>query len=439
MNEGNDRMGQKNLSNIGRRLTLVLGAERVNGLGRAVRFCQRERIITPYRLALSLVASCATMRVQTLADVHRTFNALFATTVAYKPFHNQLAKSRFGEFMRELVALMLEHWVMRTLRAAPGGAFAEFERVVIQDGSSFALKQTLAGVYPGRFKHKGPAAVELHVSLDWLSESVSRVALTPDTFAERAELPEAASLRGALLLADRGYFDIKYLKSLLDNEAHFVIRGYVSMNPTVLRAYDEAGRVLRGYTEQPLQSVRKPKRKMLDLDVLWMHRGEPVCVRVVVSWNAKKKQYRYLVTNLSRERYSVVQITHAYRLRWQVELLFKEWKSYANLHAFDTNNASIAEGMIWAAIGAALLKRLLAHATQHIHGVEISTRKVAMCAHHVLTNIFEVLAAERPRRLRRVLTAALDYLARNALRAHPKRDRRSGRLSTGFEPVFGCP
>jgi hypothetical protein len=87
--------------------------------------------------------------------------------------------------------------------------------------------------------------------------------------------------------------------------------------------------------------------------------------------------------------------------------------------------------MIRAAIGAALLKRLLAHATQHVHAVEISTRKVAMCAHHVLTDIFAALAAGRPTRLRRVLAVALDYLARNALRAYPKRDRVSGRRSTG--------
>jgi len=39
-------------------------------------------------------------------------------------------------------------------------------------------------------------------------------------------------------------------------------------------------------------------------------------------------------------------------LRWGIELLFKEWKSYANLHAFDTANAGIVEGLIWAAIGA---------------------------------------------------------------------------------------
>ena len=144
------------------------------------------------------------------------------------------------------------------------------------------------------------------------------------------------------------------------------------------------------------------------------------------------------MTNLPRARYSVEQITQAYRLRWQVELLFKEWKSYANFHAFDTSNPSIAEGLIWAAIGAALLKRLLAHTTQLLTGVEVSTRKVAMCAHHVLVDIFAVLAAERPRRLPRAFQVALDYLAANAQRAHPKRDRRTGRLQLGFEPVIGC-
>ena len=50
-----------------------------------------------------------------------------------------------------------------------------------------------------------------------------------------------------------------------------------------------------------------------------------------------------LVTNLARSRFSAEQVGQLYRLRWQVELLFKEWKSYANLHAFDTSKAGIAE------------------------------------------------------------------------------------------------
>lgn len=164
--------------------------------------------------------------------------------------------------------------------------------------------------------------------------------------------------------------------------------------------------------------------------------GATYKARVVVSWNRTKKQYRYLVTNLPRTRYSAEHISLAYRLRWQVELVFKEWKSYANLHAFDTANASLAEGLIWAAIGAAVLKRFLAHSTQVIKGVEISTRKVAMCAHHVLVDIFQALASEQFRKLNRLFEMALEHLAVNAQRAHPKRDRLTGRLQLGLEPVL---
>jgi hypothetical protein len=61
----------------------------------------------------------------------------------------------------------------------------------------------------------------------------------------------------------------------------------------------------------------------------------------------------------------------------------KEWKSYAHLHAFDTANPAIVEGLIWAAIAAAALKRFLASMTQRLAEVPMSTRKVAMCAVHV--------------------------------------------------------
>src|SRR5262249_44682075 len=73
-------------------------------------------------------------------------------------------------------------------------------------------------------------------------------------------------------------------------------------------------------------------------------------------------------------------VSRLYRFRWQIELLFKEWKSYANLHKFDTGNEHIAAGLIWASLCAAVLKRFLAHAAQIVGGKPISTPPPAMCA-----------------------------------------------------------
>jgi hypothetical protein len=69
--------------------------------------------------------------------------------------------------------------------------------------------------------------------------------------------------------------------------------------------------------------------------------------------------------------------------------LFKEFKSHANLRAFDTANPHIAEGLIWAALCAAALKRHCAHLAQHLSGKPISTQKVAKCAFHILSALFD--------------------------------------------------
>ena len=429
-------MGPGDLSHFVEQFKGVLSEQRINSLGRLTRFCQRERVITPYRLAMSALGSCATTRVETLADMQRHFNALFGTTVAYKPFHNQLAKRQFAVFMRELVSALIERWTVRVLQASGDGAFVEFDRIVIQDGSSFAVHDALAQRYPGRFRARCPAAVELHVTMDLLQDRAAKVTLTADTAPERAHLPAAHTLSGALLLADRGYFERGYLREVDRAGGHYVVRGKTSLNPVVRAAYGVDGAVLRGMREKKLQAVRIPKKGFVDFDVVWGKGNKAFSARLIASWNRSKREYRFLLTNLPRSRYRAQAVDQAYRLRWQIELLFKEWKSYANLHAFNTANPAIAEGLVWAAVGAAAMKRYLAHLTQVLRGVQVSTRKVAMCAHQVLARVIDALISKSPDELHEAFRVAVGYLATNAKRAHPKRERRTGRLQFGIAPVL---
>ena len=103
---------------------------------------------------------------------------------------------------------------------------------------------------------------------------------------------------------------------------------------------------------------------------------------------------------------------------------------------FDTANTALVEGLIWTAIAAAALKRFLAHMTQLLAEVPMSTRKVAMCALHVLGDLVEALKRGDVVGLYAALEAAITYLARHAQRAHPKRDRQTGRAQLGLEPCF---
>ena len=74
--------------------------------------------------------------------------------------------------------------------------------------------------------------------------------------------------------------------------------------------------------------------------------------------------------------------------------------------------------------------------TQLIVQVPMSTRKVAMCATHVLGDVVAALKTGNVTRLLRALEAAIMYLACHAQRAHPKRDQRRGRSQLGLEPLF---
>ena len=118
-------------------------------------------------------------------------------------------------------------------------------------------------------------------------------------------------------------------------------------------------------------------------------------------------------------------------------MLWKEWKSSATLHAFDTDNPALVEGLMWTAMAAAALKRFWASMAQLLAEVPMSTRQVAMCAVHVLGGIVQALKTGDVGGLDTALEAAITYLACHAQRAHPKRDRATGRSQLGLEPLFG--
>jgi len=431
-------MDHGQLSMVADKFQWVFSEALLNACGKNVKFCRRQRIITPFRLGLALTATCASQRVETIADLHCGFNALFGTTITYKAFYKQVAKPRFADFSRTMTERLISEMTLKVLGFAKGQAFAAFRHIIIQDGSSFAIHDSLREVFPGRFKAVKPAAVELHTTMDLLCDAPTTVVLTPDTTSEQAFLPEPTSLKNSLLLADRGYLDLHYLRRVQDAGGFFLIRAKAGMNPQVLEAFREDGKRLRSLRNKSLQTIhaKLPKRQRVELRVQWLVDGAPLCLRLILSWNRRTKSFCYFLTNLSSQQYPIEVICRAYKWRWQVELLFKEWKSYANLHAFDTENPAIVEGLIWAAIAAAALKRFLAHMTQLLLEVSMSTRKVAMCAVHVLGGIVQALKTGDVAGLYEAMEEAITYLACHAQRAHPKRDRKTGRSQLGLELDF---
>jgi hypothetical protein len=210
------------------------------------------------------------------------------------------------------------------------------------------------------------------------------------------------------------------------------------MHPQVTEAFREDGKRLRALRHKRLQALHAalPKRQRIALGVQGQVDGQTLCLRMILRWNPRSKSFGSFLTHLPCQRDPLEVICRADKWRWQVDLLVKEWKSYATLHAFDTTTGAIVEGLLWTAIAAAALQRFLAHMPQLLMEVPMSTRKVAMGAVHVLGDIVAALPHGDVAGLYAALEAASTYLACHAQRAHPKRDRHTGRSQLGLEPLM---
>jgi len=315
-------MDHGQLSLVADKCPWVFSEPLLNACGTEAQFGRRQRLITPFRLGLALTATCASQPVETLADFHRSFNALWGTTITYKAFYNQVAKSRFADFARTMTSRLIGDMTLKVLGFAKGRAFAEFRHIVLQDGSSFAIHDGLREVFPGRFKAVKPAAVELHTTMDLLCDAPTTVVLTPDTTNEQAFLPEPASLRASVLLADRGYLDLHSMRRVQEAGGFFLIRAKAGMHPQVVEAFREDGTRLRSLRNKPLKAIhaKLPKRQRVELVVEWQVEERPLRLRLLLSWNRQTKEFCSLVTNLPAQRYPLDMLYRAYKWRWQVEI-----------------------------------------------------------------------------------------------------------------------
>src|ERR1043166_3474050 len=91
--QGEGPMPKLEIAEIERRLNSCLGAKRLDECGRQQGLEQRRhRGIPTSGLVCSLLARLGSRKVETLADLHRDFQAANDSTVNYKPFYEKLDK-----------------------------------------------------------------------------------------------------------------------------------------------------------------------------------------------------------------------------------------------------------------------------------------------------------------------------------------------------------
>jgi len=232
-----------------------------------------------------------------------------------------------------------------------------FTSIKIKDSTRFQVPNNLKDQYPGCGGGASEAGVHIQFEFDLLSGKICDVhvsnALQQDSTdgLETIEMIEP----GSLLLRDMGYFNMDILEQIDQKGAFFISR----LRPKVKIYEHKQG------SYQPLD-IKKIHRQMKDGQLAYqelsVYIGEEkkLPVRLIielmpqeivnrrlakVNAEAKKKkrlvseEYKaytclnFFISNVDQQWLTTPQIHSIYRLRWQIELRFKIWKSYYHIHA----------------------------------------------------------------------------------------------------------
>jgi hypothetical protein len=239
------------------------------------------------------------------------------------------------------------------------GWFKSFRRVLIKDSTKFDVSENLAKQLPGSGGNASKAGVCIQYEFDIKSGQVNDLSIGAancnDTTDTRRTIENVK--KGDLILRDLGYAIISCFKTMDQQGAYFISKLHTST-----KVYEKKNNELIELDFAKLYKVMtKGKIKRLDKQVVI---GEQVKmpVRLIIdlmplaeaskrirkakAYNKKrgrnmgdnfinKSCFNLFITNIEESVLTPEAIAKIYKLRWQVELIFKVWKSTFGV---DNNN-----------------------------------------------------------------------------------------------------
>lgn len=252
------------------------------------------------------------------------------------------------DFLRERLGQALQSWQAK--RQAVAQVLESFSEVYFQDSTIQALPAGLRGLFAGSGGNASPAAVKIQLLFAYLSGNLIHVELTsgrcPD-HTYQAHLP--LLLPGSLLIQDLGFFSLRLLRAVAAAQAFFLSRWradtQVFLTPPAEQPLDMLAFLDRQVEEVADYAVYLGKRQSLACRMVCVSLPAQVAAqrRRRLKADAKRRDrpltqrslglcdWNVFLTNLPAERLSLRQILACYNLRWQIELIFKLWKSQAGL------------------------------------------------------------------------------------------------------------
>lgn len=257
-----------------------------------------------------------------------------------------------------------------------------FRHVRIFDSSSWDIDPKLQTVLPGSGGGASDANCKLQASYEYKRGELGFFHVSPGRKPDQAYSPTLPDLveKGDLVLTDQGYFKVRTFRQYHEKGSFFLSRFLVRTtlrSPETLDIIDP-GAILKRFDGDTLELnviMGKDKDEQTPCRLICMRVSQQVANerRRKLLKESKKKgrtpsqthlelcDWTLLVTNVPAELLPAQMAYSLYRLRWQIELLFKQLKSILRIHQSNTGR----EDRLLCELYGKLLAAVLIH---RVHG-----------------------------------------------------------------------
>jgi hypothetical protein len=342
------------------KLTEFFSTAHLEASARRTGFVQRASKITgKVFLALVTVGQWSAAKTSLPQLVAKAAQLADPVEVSPEALHQRM-NSRALAFLRELIQTAFAK-LHTADTVCDENLFTPFPQVYLADSTGFGLPASLRAAFPGTGGSASPAGAKIQLVWDYKSSTFAHFALGPGNIPDNKYVDTVVSLlgKGALVLFDLGYFKLTAFADIVAAGAYFLSR--LHHQATLLEA--GAGRL------RPVdlgQELRTESRSLVEKAV-FLGAQERVATRLIAvrmpeavvnerrrtaRRNAKKRghtpsqahltllAWNLFITNVPDTIWTPQTIGKAYALRWQVELVFKAWKSHLHLATLPTKTVT---------------------------------------------------------------------------------------------------
>ncbi len=344
-------------------------SEEIERLARKVKFIQysTSKISGVEFVHLMSIIMFSVGLTKTLEEQCKDLKREFNIEITPVSLSNKQNKEEASIFLKRVYKLLLRNNIEEIVES--NDIFKEFENVYIEDSSIIKFNKIKSDFFKGYGGSKNSSSFKLNLIFNIAKMSIKDMTMYKYNRNDQglSKYTTKHLNKGDLYIADLGYYVLKDFKNIEDREAFYISRFQVHTN-----IYWE---------EESLESfdlidyLNKQKSNIVDIPNIYLGVKEKVRCRMIAyklpeeiaNERIRKKKLEYknktgkapskklltslkyaiFITNIPKEKVESKMIGTLYKIRWQIELIFKEFKSLMQIDSISGRKDASVNTLIY--------------------------------------------------------------------------------------------